>query len=68
MTEHGDSKITIPLFLNLSYTWKSLVSFTLRKHYIRRKSGQYDYLEGCVGPKVGLDVFREEKNRIRRMK
>jgi len=57
MTKHGDSKITIPHFLNLSYTWKSLVSFTLRKHYTWRKSGQYDYLEGCVGPRLDLDAF-----------
>jgi len=61
ITEHGDSKTTIALSLNLSCIWESLVSFMHRKHYTRRKGREYGYLKGCGGPKVSLNVFGKEK-------
>jgi hypothetical protein len=60
-SKEAGSRGVAPLILNLSTRWRWVVNFTPWPLYLRERTPGTYLIEGCVGPRVVLDVLDKRK-------
>jgi len=64
MMTYWGSVCIAPSILNLGTRWSWMVSFTPRPFYPWETAPTIKWIEGCVGPKAGLDAVAKRETQI----